>query len=187
MLAEYILSEKSKSGTLPKNPAVIKTIVSSNLIDVIAKNYNAELREVLTGFKWVGKEILDMETNNTGSFVFGFEESIGYLTGNSVRDKDSMVSSMLCCEILAFCKSQNKTMWDYILDIYKKYGYYIEGTKNIYFTGLEGQEKIKNIMEYLRNNPLNKIGNYEVLAIRDYKKDIITDLKTGKISRNRAS
>ena len=182
MMAEYILSQRTNFGTLPENPVIIKTIVTSNLADAIAKNYNVQLKEVLTGFKWIGKEILDMETNNTGDFVFGFEESIGYLAGDNVRDKDSIISSMLCCEILAYCKSQNKTMWDYIIDIYKKYGYYVEGTKNIYFTGLEGQEKINSIMEYLRNNPLNKIGNYHVLSIRDYKKDIITDLKTGETS-----
>ena len=183
LLAEYILSQKQKNATLPQDGIVIKTIVTTNLVDEIVSNYNMSLREVLTGFKWIGKEILDIEQNNSGSFLFGYEESYGYSTGMSVRDKDSVVSSMLCCELLAFCKSQNITIWDYMISIYKKYGYFIEETSSLSFDGLEGQEKIKGIMDYLRNNPLKEISGYKVTNIRDYKEETILDLATNNITK----
>ena len=182
ILAEYILGQKHSLNTLPENGYIIKSIVTTNLVSAIAKNYNVTLKEVLTGFKWFGKQILDDELNTSDKFIFGFEESYGYLAGDNVRDKDAIISSMLFCEIAAYCKSQKKTLWDYWLDICNKYGYYKENTTSLSFTGLAGQEKIKSIMEYLRTNPLTRLGDYKVLSIRDYKKDTILNLENNTTS-----
>ena len=182
LIAEYLLSQKQKANTLPSNGVVITTIVSSNLLGAIAKNYNIKKEDVLTGFKWVGLKMLELETENKGTFLFAYEESYGYLVGNEVRDKDAVISAMFLSEIAAFCKANNKTIWDYIIDIYEKYGYYIEGADSVWLEGLDGQAKIKTMMDNLRKNPLFKVGDYRVLSISDYKENTSINLETKEIT-----
>jgi len=175
LIAEYLLSQNKN---LPKDGVLVRSIVSSTLIDTIAENYNVRAEAVLTGFKWTANKMRELEINKSGTFIFGFEESIGYLLENEVRDKDAIGALMIVAEILCYAKSQGKTLWDYMIDIYKKYGYYIESSSSTTFKGVEGKEIMKNMMENLRANPLNKVGKYNVLKVKDYKLDTVLDLTT---------
>ena len=180
LIAEYRISQMKEQNKLPKNGMIIKTIVSSNLTDAIAKYYNLELIEVLTGFKYIGEKIKQSEINNDKKYVFGFEESYGCLIGTYARDKDGISAVMSLCEAASYYLSKGYTLWDQMINIYEKYGYYKEGQVSIVHEGPEGAEKIKQIMTHLRNNPLSKIGNYKVLRYRDYETNIIKDLQTGE-------
>ena len=182
LLAEYEISQKKElEGGLPADGALIKTIVTSNLADEIAKGYDIRLIEVLTGFKYIGQQILGFETTGKGSYLFGFEESYGCLIGTHARDNDAIVATMALCEAAAYYKSQGKTLWDAMIDMYEKYGYYIDAVKSVGFKGLEGIAKIQSIMDALRSEVPDKIGKYEVLSARDYKEDTIKDMKTGEV------
>ena len=182
LIAEYEISEKLRKGILPKNGAVIKTIVSSNLTDAITKEYNLNMIEVLTGFKYIGEKIKEFEQTREYEYIFGFEESYGCLIGTHARDKDAVVAVMALCEAAAFYKKQGLTLWDQMINIYEKYGYYKEGQITITLEGADGAEKIKAIMEKLRANKPEKLGDYKVLEIRDYKKNEVLNVETGKIT-----
>ena len=182
LLAEYEISQKKElEGGLPADGALIKTIVTSNLADEIAKGYDIRLIEVLTGFKYIGQQILGFETTGKGSYLFGFEESYGCLIGTHARDKDAIVATMALCEAAAYYKSQGKTLWDAMIDMYEKYGYFIDAVQSVGFKGLEGIAKIQSIMDALRSDVPAKIGKYDVVSARDYKADTIKDVKTGEI------
>ena len=181
LLADYEIGQKQATeGSLPADGELIKTIVTSNMVDAMAKHYGIKVTECLTGFKWIGKEILRMETTGKGHYLFGFEESYGCLIGTHARDKDGIVASMALCEAAAFYKAQGKTLWDAMLEMYEKYGYYKDAVIAVAHKGIEGLAKIKSIMENLRNNPPKTIGDYKVLKTRDYDKDEIVDLATGE-------
>lgn len=183
LLAEYELSQKrALDGSLPSDGALIKTIVTSNLADEIAKAYDIRLIEVLTGFKYIGQQILNFETTGKGTYLFGFEESYGCLIGTHARDKDAIVATMALCEAAAYYKSQGKTLWDAMQDLYEKYGYCIDAIQSISLKGIEGLEKIQSIMNTLRENPPAKIGSYDVISARDYKTDTIRNLVTGEVT-----
>lgn len=183
LLAEYEISQKlATEGSLPADGALIKTIVTSNLADEIAKGYNIKLIEVLTGFKYIGQQILNFETTGKGTYLFGFEESYGCLIGTHARDKDAIVATMALCEAAAYYKSQGKTLWDAMLDMYEKYGYCIDAIQSVSLKGIEGLAKIQEIMNTLRENTPSKIGKYEVLSARDYKADTIKNLATGEVT-----
>ena len=182
LLAEYELSQVKALRGLPEDGAVIKTIVTSNLVDEIAKHYNVKLIEVLTGFKYIGQQILGFEQSGVGQYLFGFEESYGCLIGTHARDKDAIVATMALCEAAAYYKSLGKTLWDAMVDMYDKYGYYIDDIVSITLSGIEGLQKIQDILSSLRKNPPTKIGDYEVLKVRDYDADTIKDTKTGEIT-----
>ncbi len=182
LLAEYEISQKKElEGGLPADGALIKTIVTSNLADEIAKGYDIRLIEVLTGFKYIGQQILGFETTGKGSYLFGFEESYGCLIGTHARDKDAIVATMALCEAAAYYKSQGKTLWDAMIDMYEKYGYFIDAVQSVGFKGLEGIAKIQSIMDALRSEVPAKIGKYDVVSARDYKADTIKDVKTGEV------
>ena len=169
LIAEYELSEKRKKGILPQNGAIVKTIVSSNMADRIAKNYNIKLIEVLTGFKYIGEQIKIFEKEKSYKYIFGYEESYGCLVGTYARDKDAISAVMVLCEAAAYYKKQGLTLWDQMINIYEKYGYYKEDLETLTLKGIEGQEKINSIMQDLRNTRLTKIGNINVKAVRDYQ------------------
>jgi len=179
LIAEYILRERTKMGTMPENPALVKTIVTTNLADPIAADYNVNLVEVLTGFKFIGEQIKWFIENNTYNYVFGLEESYGCLAGTHARDKDAVVAVMCLCEVAAFCKKQGITVWDQMINIYEKYGYYAEGIHTVTLKGIEGADKIKAIMEALRQNPPKEFAGLKVISFRDYKLHEITDIATG--------
>ena len=179
LLTDYILSSRKKRGDLPKNPVVVKTIVTSELISKIAQKYGCDLKNVLTGFKYIGEQILNLEkVNQQDRFVFGFEESYGYLAGCYARDKDAVVASMLICEMLAFYQSQGKTLLDRLMELYEEFGYYKNVTLNFNFQGSAGMEKMKEIMDNLRNNPPSSFVGFNVEKISDFKKSIAIDKKT---------
>lgn len=183
LLADYEISQmKAINGSLPEDGALIKTIVTSNLADEIAKAYNIRLIEVLTGFKYIGQQILNFETTGKGTYLFGFEESYGCLIGTHARDKDAIVATMALCEAAAYFKSQGKTLWDAMVDMYDKYGYCIDAIQSISLKGIEGLAKIQEIMNTLRDNTPTKIGKYDVLSARDYKADTIKNLATGEVT-----
>ena len=180
LIAEYILSEKKKRNLIPTNGAIVTTIVSSNMTKAIAKEYNIKLIETLTGFKYIGEQIKLFEQNKSYEYLFGFEESYGCLAGTHARDKDSIVAVMLLCEAAAFYKKQGLTLWEQMINIYEKYGYYRETLATMTLKGIEGKEKIKEIIEKLRNTTIESVGNFKVEEIRDYQKHTIKNLKTGK-------
>ena len=183
LLAYYELSQrKAVNGSLPEDGALIKTIVTSNMADAIAKDFNVKLIEVLTGFKYIGQQILGFENSGRGTYLFGFEESYGCLIGTHARDKDAIVATMALCEAAAYYKTQGKTLWDAMIDMYEKYGYYKDNVKSVTMKGIEGLEKIQNILNTLRENPPAKVGDYEVLSARDYKLDTIKNLATGEVT-----
>ena len=168
LIAEYELSQKKERNMIPENGALIKTIVSSNLADAIAKEYNVKLIEVLTGFKYIGEQIKIFEQTKSNEYLFGFEESYGCLIGTHARDKDAIVAVMALCEAAAYYKNKNLTLWDQMINIYEKYGYYKEGQIALTMKGIDGANKIKEIMENMRKNPLKKLGQYNVVEYRDY-------------------
>ena len=182
LIGDYVIGQRKEREGLPKDGAFIKSIVSTNMADAIAKYYGIQLVEVLTGFKFIGQKMLEFETKGTGTYLFGMEESYGCLTGTYARDKDAVVASMTLCEAAAYYKTQGKTLWDAMIDMYEKYGYYKDDVKAITVKGIEGLEKIQTILETLRADAPKEIGGYKVLKVRDYKKDTITDLADGKVT-----
>ncbi len=182
LIAEYILRERKATGTLPSNAALIKTIVTTNLADALTKAYNVKLIEVLTGFKYIGEQIKLFEQNGDHEYVFGLEESYGCLAGTHARDKDAVVAVMCLCEVAAWCKYHDITVWDQMQKIYRQYGYYMEGIHTITLKGIDGAEQIKGIMDRLRANPPKEFDGLKVLKFRDYTKDIVTDLATGEVT-----
>ena len=182
LLADYEISQrKEKVGSLPADGALIKTIVTSNMADAIAKYYGINLIEVLTGFKFIGQQILGFENNNNGTYLFGFEESYGCLIGTHARDKDAIVATMALCEAAAYYKTKGMTLWDALVELYDRYGYYKDDVQAVTMKGIEGLEKIQQIMNTLRTNPPTQVGEYKVLSARDYKLDTIKDLTTGEV------
>ncbi len=179
LIAEYILKERTKLGTMPANPALVKTIVTTNMADPIAEKYNVKLVEVLTGFKYIGEQIKWFIERGTNNYVFGLEESYGCLAGTHARDKDAVVAVMCLCEVAAWCKKNGVTLWDRMLDIYKEFGYYKEDLYTITLKGMDGSQKIQEMMEKLRQNPPKELGAWKVLSFRDYDKDVIIDMATG--------
>ena len=182
LIAEYRISQMKEKGILPNDGMLIKTIVSSNLADAIAKEYNLELIEVLTGFKNIGKVMKTAEENKDKTYVFGFEESYGCLIGDYARDKDGIAAVMALCEAAAYYREQGITLWDQMQNIYKKYGYYKETQVSIVKEGPQGAEEIKNMMTDMRNTPVEKIGDYKVLTFKDIDKDISKNMITGETS-----
>ena len=183
MLTNYLLSVRKEKGTLPENPIVVRTIVTSLLIDKICQKYNCELKKVLTGFKYIGEVILKLEEKNEKErYVFGFEESYGYLAGTYVRDKDAVVASMLICEMAAYYRKQGKTLANVIDEIYKEFGYYRNTTLSFEFEGASGMKKMQEIMSNLRENPLKTINGHTVKTVYDYLKSEEKDVETGKIT-----
>ncbi len=180
LIAEYILRERTATGTMPENPALVTTIVTTNMTKAITAAYGVKLIEVLTGFKFIGEQIKLFEQTGSNHYVFGLEESYGCLAGTHARDKDAIVAVMCLCEVAAFCKNQGKTLWDMMLDIYEKYGYYKEGQYTITLKGIDGSRQIEEMMEKLRNNPPKAFGSYQVLKFRDYQKDQEVDMATGE-------
>ena len=182
LLADYEIGQrKATKGELPEDGYLIKTIVTSNLADAIAKGYGVGLIEVLTGFKYIGQQILGFETTGKGEYLFGFEESYGCLIGTHARDKDAIIATMALCEAAAYYKTQGKTLWDAMVDMYDKYGYYKDDIQSITLKGIEGLQKIQEILETLRKNPPMEVGGYKVLKARDYQADTIKDIATGEV------
>ena len=183
LLEEYELSQrKAVNGSLPEDGAVISTIVTSNMAGAIARSYGLRFIEVLTGFKFIGQQILGFENSGKGTYLFGFEESYGCLIGTHARDKDAIVATMALCEAAAYYKTQGKTLWDAMIDMYEKYGYYKDDIKSITLKGIEGLQKIQSILETLRQNPPSEIGGYKVTSARDYKENTIRNMETGEIT-----
>lgn len=182
LLADYEIGQRKELKGLPEDGYLIKTIVTSNMADAIAKGYDAGLIEVLTGFKYIGQQILGFETTGKGSYLFGFEESYGCLIGTHARDKDAIVATMALCEAAAYYKTKGKTLWDAMVDMYEKYGYYKDDIQAITLKGIEGLNKIQEILETLRKNTPSEFGGYKVLKARDYQADMIKDLRTGEIT-----
>ena len=180
LIADYILRERKATGTMPEKPALVKTIVTTNMADVIAKEYNVKLIEVLTGFKFIGEQIKFFEQSGSNNYVFGLEESYGCLAGTHARDKDAVVAVMCLCEVAAWCKKNGKTVWDQMLEMYENYGYFKEDLYTITLKGIDGSKQIEEIMDKLRNNPPKNFGDLEVVSIRDYQRDKIINLETGE-------
>lgn len=183
LLADYEIGQRKEVSGLPDDGYLIKTIVTSNLADAIAKGYNIGLIEVLTGFKYIGQQILGFETTGKGTYLFGFEESYGCLIGTHARDKDAIVATMALCEAAAYYKTKGKTLWDAMVDMYDKYGYYKDDIQSITLKGIEGLQKIQEILETLRKNPPMEVGGYKVLKVRDYQADTIKDVATGDVAQ----
>ena len=181
LLCEYVLSQKKAAGKIPEDGQVIKSIVSTNLIDAVAKEYGCELIEVLTGFKWIGQQVLKNEKTGHGTYLFGMEESYGCLIGTYARDKDAISATAALCEAAAYYKQKGMTLWDAMVAMYEKYGYYKDAVKSIGLSGIEGLAKIQSIMETLRNNTPKEVGGYKVVSARDYKLDTIKDMATGEV------
>ncbi len=182
LLADYEIGQRKALYGLPDDGYLIKTIVTSNLADAIAKGYGIGLIEVLTGFKFIGQQILGFETAGKGSYLFGFEESYGCLIGTHARDKDAIVATMALCEAAAYYKTQGKTLWDAMVDMYDKYGYYKDDIQSITLKGIEGLQKIQEILETLRKNPPAEVGGYQVVKARDYQAETIKDIATGEVT-----
>ena len=180
LLADYEISQKKALQGLPEDGALITTIVSTNMAGAIARYYGVKLIEVLTGFKYIGQQILNFENSGKGTYLFGFEESYGCLIGTHARDKDAIVATMALCEAAAYYKSKGMTLWDAMIEMYERYGYYKDDIKSITLKGIEGLAKIQEIMDTLRKDPPARIGAYKVTATRDYKEDKTVDLATGK-------
>ena len=183
LILEYILSQKSERNMLPKNSIVVKSIVSSTMVKPMVDFYNVKLEEVLTGFKYIGEKIKKYEEDKDYNFIFGYEESYGCLAGTYARDKDGIAAVALLCEAAAYYKENGISLWEQMQNIYKKYGFYKEGVKQITLEGIDGADKIKNIMSNLRENAPKKFGNFQVEKIRDYENQTILDLKTNKIEK----
>ena len=182
LLADYEISQTKAVKGLPKDGCLIKSIVTSNMAKAIAESYGVKLIDVLTGFKFIGQQILEFEKTGIGTYLFGFEESYGCLIGTYARDKDAIVATMALCEAAAYYKTLGKTLWDAMIDMYEKYGYYKDDIQSITLKGIEGLAKIQEILETLRKNPPTEIAGYKVLKARDYKADTIQDMQTGEVS-----
>ena len=181
LIGDYIIGQKKELTGLPADGAFVKSIVSTNMADAIAKYYGIELIEVLTGFKFIGQKILEFEDTGKGTYLFGMEESYGCLPGTYARDKDAVAASMMLCEAAAYYKTKNMTLWDAMIQMYERYGYYKDEVTSITLKGMEGLEKIQEIMNNLRANAPKEIGGYQVTAVRDYKNDTITDTASGAV------
>lgn len=182
LIGDYVISQRKEKAGLPQDGAFIKSIVSTNMADAIAKYYGIQLIEVLTGFKFIGQKILEFETKGNGTYLFGMEESYGCLTGTYARDKDAVVASMTLCEAAAYYKTKNMTLWDAMIAMYERYGYYKDDVQAITLKGIEGLEKIQKIMDTLRENTPSEIGGYKVVSARDYKKDTIKNMENGEVT-----
>ena len=180
LLADYEIGQRKALKGLPEDGVLIKTIVTTNMADAIAKYYGVDLIEVLTGFKYIGQQILGFEQRGKGTYLFGFEESYGCLIGTHARDKDAIVATMALCEAAAYYKSQGKTLWDAMIDMYERYGYYKDDIQTVSLKGIEGLQKIQEIMNTLRSHAPQKVGEYQVQAVRDYKTGVIRDLASGQ-------
>lgn len=184
LICEYELSQKKELGILPENGAVVTTIVSTNMADAVAAAYNQTLIKTLTGFKYIGEQIKLFEQNGEHSYQFGFEESYGCLVGTHARDKDAVVAVMALCEAAAYYRTQGKTLWDQMLTIFDTYGYYKEDLYTITLKGIEGTQKIQEIMDNLRKQTPEQIGSYKVLEFYDYKEDVKKDMVTGEVGKS---
>ena len=182
LLADYEIGQMKAVKGLPDDGVLIKTIVTTNMADAIAKYYGTGLIECLTGFKYIGQQILGFENSGKGTYLFGFEESYGCLIGTHARDKDAIVATMALAEAAAFYKAQGKTLWDAMVELYERYGYYKDDIKSITLKGIEGLQKIQEILETLRKNPPTEIGGYRVVSARDYKADTVKNLETGEVT-----
>lgn len=183
LIAEYLLKERRATDTMPENPVLVETIVTTDMAKVIAAAYDVKLVEVLTGFKYIGEQIKFMEEGSSEHFVFGLEESYGCLAGTYARDKDACVAVMLLCEVASWYKKQGMTLWDAMLAMYEKYGYYREGLETLERKGIDGAAEIEKRMSDARKNPPKELGGYRVLAVRDYLNDTRTDLSTGVVTK----
>ena len=190
LICEYELSQKKEKGILPNNGAIITTVVSSELTKAIAENYGAKVFETLTGFKWIGEKIRKFEKENSYKYLFGFEESYGCLIAPHARDKDGISAVMALCEATAFYKNKGWSLWEQMIKIYEKYGYYREGQVSIVLKGADGAEEIKNKMAKMRSNPPTELAALNVLEVRDYQEHVIkkadgevyeTDLPTSNV------
>ena len=180
LIAEYIMRERQATGTMPANPALVKTIVTTNMADVMTAHYGVKLIEVLTGFKFIGEQIKIFETTGCNNYVFGLEESYGCLAGTHARDKDAIVAVMCLCEAAAWCKKQGITLWDEMLNMYEKYGYFKEDMYTITLKGIDGSKQIQAIMDGLRANPPKEFGELKVVSMRDYETGEVLNLETGE-------
>lgn len=181
LIGDYLIGQKKELEGLPADGAFVKSIVSTNMADAIASYYGIELVEVLTGFKFIGQKILEFETTGKGTYLFGMEESYGCLTGTYARDKDAVVASMALCEAAAYYKTRNMTLWDAMIQMYDRYGYYKDDITAVTLKGIEGLEKIQGIMEALRKDAPRKIGAYRVTVVRDYRENTITHMESGEV------
>ena len=180
LIAEYILRERTATGTMPENPALVTTIVTTNMAGAIARDYGVKFIEVLTGFKYIGEQIKFFEQTGSNNYVFGLEESYGCLAGTHARDKDAVVAVMCLCEVAAWCKKNGITVWDQMLKLYEKYGYFKETQYAITLKGIDGAAQIAEMMNKLRSNPPKNFGDLKVKEFRDYDKDVAINLETGE-------
>ncbi len=180
LIAEYILRERTAVGAMPENPALVTTIVTTNMAKAISDDYHVKCIEVLTGFKYIGEQIKWFEQSGSNHYVFGLEESYGCLAGTHARDKDAVVAVMCLCEMAAWCKKHGKTVWDQMLDLYEKYGYFKETQYAITLKGIEGSRQIASIMDKLRNDPPKEFGDWKVLEFRDYDRNRILNMESGE-------
>ena len=179
LIAEYILRERTAMGIMPENPALVTTIVTTNMARAIAEDYKVRFIEVLTGFKYIGEQIKFFEQSGSNHYVFGLEESYGCLAGTHARDKDAVVAVMCLCEMAAWCKKNGKTVWDQMITLYEKYGYYKESQYAITMKGIDGAKQIEEIMNKLRSNPPKNFGDLKVKELRDYNTGKKVNLETG--------
>lgn len=183
LLSEYILSSLKERGELPSDGYIVKTIVTTNLVKAICDAYGVEMKEVLTGFKFIGEKIKESEQTGIGTYLFGFEESYGYLKGTYARDKDAVVATMLIAEMTLYYKEKGSSLAEQLDKIYEKYGYYLEYVESVVMEGMDGSAKISGIMESLRNNPPKEVAGKKVLAVRDYKTSVRTEVESGKTEK----
>ncbi len=181
VIAEYILARRKENGTLLANGALVKTIVTTDMADVIAQKYQVKLIEVLTGFKYIGEQIKFFEQQHTYEYLFGMEESYGCLVGTHARDKDACVAVMALCEAAAYCKKHGKTLWDQMIELYETYGYFREGLESVTLKGIDGSQKIQSMMDAMRKNPPSELAGLKVLEARDYDADRVQDMVSGEI------
>ncbi len=179
LIAEYILRERTATGTMPENPALVTTIVTTNMARAISEDYKVKFIEVLTGFKFIGEQIKLFEQSGSNHYVFGLEESYGCLAGTHARDKDAIVAVMCLCEMAAWCKKQGKTVWDQMITLYDKYGYFKESQYSITMKGIDGAKEIEELMNKLRKNPPKNFGDLKVKEFRDYDTGKTLNLETG--------
>ncbi|MCI9545872.1 MAG: phospho-sugar mutase [Lachnospiraceae bacterium] len=182
LMADYILRERTKLHRMPENPALVETIVTTDMVKAVAKAYGVALLETLTGFKYIGEQIRLFEENHSHQFLFGMEESYGCLAGTYARDKDACVAVTLLCEVAAYYKKQGKTLWDAMVELYERYGFYKEGLATVTLKGIDGARQIQERMRHLREAPPETLGGYKVLAVRDYQADRREDRRTGAVT-----
>ena len=182
LIAEYILRERTALGIMPENPALVTTIVTTNMAKAISDTYHVKCIEVLTGFKYIGEQIKLFEQSGCNNYVFGLEESYGCLAGTHARDKDAVVAVMCLCEAAAWCKKHGITLWDQMLKLYEQFGYYKESQYAITLKGIDGSRQIAEIMDRLRSNPPKEFGELHVTKLRDYENNVTTDMATGEKS-----